>query len=123
MIIGRGLFMITHEKKELIYQSYEKTLDLDLAYKKLGISKEEQDILQNDISFQERLAYAEASKKEVLLENLFNLANNAKTDNVRLNALLEIMKTYYPERFGNKKEQLEDKEQIVIYLPENERGN
>lgn len=111
------------EKKELVYQSYEKTLDLDLAYKKLSVSKEEQDLLNNDISFQERLAYAEASKKEVLLENLFNLANNAKTDNVRLNALLEIMRTYYPERFGNKKEQLEDKEQIVIYLPENDRGN
>lgn len=123
MIIGRGLFMNMSEKKELVYQSYEKTLDLDLAYKKLSVSKEEQDLLNNDISFQERLAYAEASKKEVLLENLFNLANNAKTDNVRLNALLEIMRTYYPERFGNKKEQLEDKEQIVIYLPENGRGN
>ena len=111
-----------NQVKEQIYQSYEKTLDLDLAFKKFGVSEEEQKVLEKDEAFQARLAYAEANKKEQLLSNLFDLANRAKNDGVRLNALMEIMKTYYPERFGKDKFS-DDIQQVVLYLPENDRGN
>ena len=114
---------MTNEAKEMIYKSYEKTLDLDLAFKKLMVSEEEQETLRSDKEFQARLAYAEACKKEQLLENLFVLSISAKTDNVKLQALLEIMKTYYPERFGKDKDKQEETEKVVIYLPENNRGN
>ncbi len=111
-----------NQVKEQIYQSYEKTLDLDLAFKKFNISKEDQELLEKDEAFQARLRYAEAIKQEQLLSNLFDLANRAKNDGVRLNALMEIMKTYYPERFGKDKFS-DDIQQVVLYLPENDRGN
>lgn len=109
--------------KEKIYQSFEKTLDLDLAYKKLNVSEEDRKLLNEDKAFQARLAYAEATKKEELLSELFKISTTAKNEGVRLNALMEIMKTHYTERFGKDKFIDDGVQQIVLYLPENDRGN
>ena len=108
-----------NQLKEQIIRVYAKTLDLDLAFKIVKVKDRE--ALLSDEVFQSRLAYEEAKRKEKLLENLFELADNAKTDSVRLGALMEIMKTYYPERFGKDKDKSDDVEQIILYLPENNR--
>lgn len=113
--------IIDSETKELIYRSYEKTLDLDLACKKLRITDEAKDLLLKDENFKARLDYAEATQKEQLLESLFDLSKKAKNDAVRFNALMEIIKTYYPERFGKDKIS-EEVQKVVLYLPENNRG-
>lgn len=115
------------EKQELVINSYSQTLDLELAYKKVGVSEEQIKLLNEDPKFLQRLAYEDAIKKEELIKSLFAMANNAKSESVKLSAVIEISRVLYPERFIKNKA-LKDNEndnrpQVIMYLPGNGRND
>ena len=115
------------EKQELVINSYSQTLDLELAYKKVGVSEEQIKLFNEDAKFLQRLAYEDAIKKEELIKSLFAMANNAKSESVKLSAVIEISRVLYPERFIKNKA-LKDNEndnrpQVIMYLPGNGRND
>ena len=86
-------------KQELVYREYEKCLDIDLAMTLVGLSNEEQDLILNDKELEARILILDASNKADMLIQLRELSKSAYNEGVRLAALKELGKTYYPKRF------------------------
>jgi len=88
-----------YEKLELIYRSYERSLDLELALITVPLNDAERERLLNDAELEARIMVLDARNKEDMIDNLRDLSTGALSEGVRLAALKEFGKTYYPKRF------------------------
>lgn len=86
-------------KQELVYQEYDRCLDIDLAMTLVGLSEEEQTLILNDKELEARILILDAGNKANMLVQLRELSTSAYNEGVRLAALKELGKTYYPKRF------------------------
>ena len=86
-------------KQELVYREYERCLDIDLAMTLVGLSEEEQTLVLNDKELEARILILDAGNKAGMLIQLRELSTSAYNEGVRLAALKELGKTYYPKRF------------------------
>ena len=86
-------------KQELVYREYERCLDLDLAMTLVSLSEDEQTLILNDKELEARILILDASNKADMLIQLRQLSTSAYNEGVRLAALKELGKTYYPKRF------------------------
>ena len=91
------------EKRELVFQAYERTNDLAVAVVLVGLSTLEVDLLMVDQDFQARVEYHDAKTKEELFADLRRLKDTAQSESVRLAALKELGRTLYPTRFREDK--------------------
>jgi len=87
------------EKLELVYREYERSLDLDLAVIIVPLSKEEREALLHDEELLARIAVYDAKYKTEMVEALRDLSTSSESDGIKLSALKELGKTYYPKRF------------------------
>lgn len=90
------------EKLELVFQSYESCLDLELALAIVPLSDDERALLRADRDLAARVALCDARVKEKLMLDLRVLATSASSEGVRLSAIKELGRTVYPERFEEK---------------------
>ena len=87
------------EKLELVYREYERSLDLDVAFAIVPLSAVERTRLGADEELAARIAVYDAKYKCEMVESLRRLSTNAESDGIRLSALKELGKTFYPKRF------------------------
>lgn len=88
-----------YEKLELIYRAYERSLDLDVAFAIVPLSDEERQALLIDPELEARIVVLDAKVKEELVVGLRDLGRSAESEGVRLAAIKELGKTFYPKRF------------------------
>lgn len=88
-----------YDKLELVYQNYERSLDLDIALTLVPLTDAERIRLSEDPDLRARINILDAKVKEDLLTDLRTLSKEATNDGVRLTALKELGKTLYPKRF------------------------
>ena len=91
------------EKRELVFQAYERTNDFSVAAVLVGLSQLEIDLLRVDQDFQARVEYHDAKTKEELFADLRRLKDTAQSEGVKLAALKELGRTLYPTRFKEDK--------------------
>ena len=89
------------EKKELVYQAYIKSLDMDIALLKIGLSKDDNEKVLNDICFNRRIEIFDAEYQESLISGLNGL-RHAENEGVRLRALEALGEMFYKKRFKDK---------------------
>ncbi len=114
------------QKKEIIYNSYSITLDIELAYKKADVTDAEIDKIEADDEFQYRLAIAEAEVKEDLIKKLNNIAESSKVNpKTQLTAIVELGNVLYGDRFSKTKKPSDGDEPAILnlYLPDNGRSS
>jgi hypothetical protein len=87
------------EKLELVYREYERSLDLEVAFAIVPLSEEEKSRLTRDEELAARIAVYDAKYKTEMVESLRHLSMNAESEGVKLSALKELGKTFYPKRF------------------------
>lgn len=88
-----------YEKLELVYRSYERSLDLEIALIAVPLSDAERERLISDEELEARILVLDAKNREDMVVDLRNLGTGASSEGVRLAALKELGKTYYPKRF------------------------
>ena len=86
------------EKKEKIIESFARCLDKRLAYKKVRLTEEEAEILDQDQDFQDRMLFFLIEKREQLVQQMYNHALSAN-EKISLSATLELGRMIYPEVF------------------------
>jgi len=101
--------MITDEQKEIVVNSYAKTFDKELAYKKVGLTEEEIALLENDPGFQDRLSYFLIEQRELIIEKYQNFMLS-QNDNIAFKATQDFAKLIYPDFFNNLKDKDKEKE-------------
>ncbi len=114
------------QKKEIIYNSYSITLDIELAYKKADVTDAEIDKIEADDEFQYRLAIAEAEVKEDLIRKLNNIAESSKVNpKTQLTAIVELGNVLYGDRFSKTKKPSDGNEIAILNLtlPDNGRAS
>lgn len=89
------------EKKEVVYESFSRSFDKDMAYKKALLSLEDMETLNNDIEFQQRLDQCLIIEKEKLIQNLRSFMDS-ENEKVSFEATKELSKLLYPEFFKSK---------------------
>lgn len=87
------------DKLELVYQAYEKSLDLDIACVIVLLSNEERDRILADPDFRARIAICDARIREDIIHDFRGISKDADSDATRLSALKELGKMLYPTRF------------------------
>ena len=94
------------EKMEMVYQSYLRNLDLELALGKptLGLSEEEKEAIRDDEYFRARVEFVDSELQEELILNLRNLAKS-ENENIQLKSTLELGKMVYKKRFSDRSNQ------------------
>jgi len=90
------------EKKELVYQAYTKSLDIDIAFLKIGLSEDDKEKVLNDICFNRRIEIFDAEYQESLITGLNTLRKTAENEGVRLRALEALGEMFYKKRFKDK---------------------
>lgn len=90
------------EKKELVYQAYIKSLDMDIAFLKVGLSKDDKERVLNDICFNRRVEIFDAEYQESLITDLNSLRKTAFNEGVKLRALEALGEMFYKKRFKDK---------------------
>lgn len=88
--------MVTDEEKEQILHSYERTFDKDMAYTKLGLSKEQRNYLECDQEFQFRIDYILIEQRELTIEKYKNFMLSVN-DKIAFDATKEMAKFIYPD--------------------------
>jgi len=88
-----------YEKLELVYQEYERSLDLDIAFAIVPLKPAEKERLFKDPDLAARVSVCDARHRAEMVETLVALSRNAENEGVQLSALKELGKTYYPKRF------------------------
>jgi hypothetical protein len=91
------------EKMELVFSTYTDSLDLDIAFLKHAISRDEQKEMLNDSSFMRRIEIYDCMFQEELIVDLRNLAKTANSDAVRLSSIKELGQIFYKKKFNEKK--------------------
>lgn len=86
------------EKKEKIIESFARCLDKRLAYKKVRLTEEEAEILDQDQDFQDRMLFFLIERREALIQQMYNHATSAN-EKISLTATIELGKMIYPEVF------------------------
>lgn len=87
------------DRLELVFQAYERSLDLDIALTIVPMSDEDREALINDPLLQARIALCDAKACEELITDLRLIAKTSLSDSVRFSAIKELGKTIYPKRF------------------------
>jgi hypothetical protein len=87
------------EKLELVFKAYERSLDLDIATKVVTLTPGEREKLLNDDELLARIAVLDAKNQEDMVVDLRHLIDHAESEGVKLAALKEFGRTYYPKRF------------------------
>lgn len=87
------------DKLELVFRAYEKSLDLDVALTIVPLSDDERTRLKADPDLIARIAVCDAKLREDMVMDLRDLSKNASSDGVRLQALKDLGRTFYPQRF------------------------
>lgn len=100
------------EKLELVYREYEKSLDLEIALTIIPLNDAERERLLEDEELAARITVLDARNREDMVVDLRNFSTGAMSEGVRLAALKELGRTYYPKRF--KDLEIPDKIQRVI---------
>ena len=90
------------EKKELVYQAYTKSLDMDIAFLKIGLSKDDKEKVLNDTCFNRRIEIFDAEYQESLITGLNTLRKSAENEGVKLRALEALGEMFYKKRFKDK---------------------
>ena len=98
--------MTFDEKIEIIYDSYERTLDYEIGCLRADLSDKEREKADNHEGLQLRIKLYDADQREEWIQNLRDIAKNGKHQ-VSLQATKELGKMLYKERFGD--EETEDK--------------
>ena len=88
-----------YEKLELVYQEYERSLDLDIAFAIVPLKPAEKEQLYKDPDLAARISVCDARQKAEMIEKLVALSRDAENEGVQLSALKELGKTFYPKRF------------------------
>lgn len=89
------------EKIEMVYQTYKRTLDLEVSLVLVPLSEEDRDALRNDEDLKALIAVSDAQMKERLIVRLQNIADTSLNDGVALSAVGQLGKMFYPTRFKN----------------------
>jgi len=117
--------MSVKEKMEGIVASYSGTYDYDLSLKMFNVTEEERREMEDDRFFLLRLNTLEQQCKASIIKKLIDMSDNAKLESVRLNAIIELGKILYREKFVPK-----DKEsngdttvKVEVYMPNNGRDS
>lgn len=87
------------DKLELVFRAYEKSLDLDVALTIVPLNDDERTRLKADPDLTARIAVCDAKLREDMVMDLRDLSKNASSDGVRLQALKDLGRTFYPQRF------------------------
>ena len=96
--------MKLHEKIEVLYESYTRTLDFEIACLRAGISEEERELVDADEMLQIRIALYDADQREELITNMRDLSRS-NNESIKLNATRELGKMIYKERFNTDKKE------------------
>lgn len=113
------------EKKTLVINSYKKALDYELALTTFNVTDEERDLMEADEVFWLQIQQIETSVKEEIIMGLRDIADPNKNPRIatRLEALKELGRILYPEKFVTKKDESKDvAPQVHVYVPDNGRG-
>lgn len=86
-------------KQELVFREYERSLDLELALAIVPMTDDDRARMEVDEELAARIFVLDCKNKAEMVEQLRDLAKNAYSEGVRLSALRELGKTYYPKRF------------------------
>jgi len=87
------------EKLELVFQEYERGMDLDIALDLVTLSKEEREKMLQDEELRARILVCDASFRQRLIMDLKNIATVTQNDGVKLSAIDKLGKMFYPKRF------------------------
>lgn len=86
------------EKRELVYQEYARSLDLEVALAIVPLSVAEVERLQTDEELLARVAVCDARVKADLIEKLRCLAES-DNEGIRRAAIADLGEMFYPKRF------------------------
>lgn len=103
-----------YEKLEQVFRFYERSLDLDLALTVVPLSDAERVRLLEDEELEARIFVLDAQNRTEMVEQLRALGKTAMSEGVRLAALKELGKTYYPKRFKDI-EPVSEKQRVIRY--------
>jgi len=110
------------EKGEHVLITYKVNLDLDIAYLRCGVSGEERKLLEEDEIFRHRVQIIDTDIHEDLIAKMRDLADNAESESVRLQATRDLGKMFYSKRFEKDKLEVQlNTNEVVIYLPEKDK--
>ena len=87
------------DKLEKVFQAYTRVLDLELAFKLVSLTPDEQKALATDPDLLARCTLCDAHIQEDLMLDFRALAKGAVSEGVRLSAMKELGRTVYPKRF------------------------
>lgn len=98
-------------------------MDYDVAILSAQVTDEELVEIEKDSLFKAQITLIDVQFRERLIDNLKDLANPAKTktERVRLEAIKELGRLFYTERFTQDTTEDDGKAKIVIMLPTNGR--
>ena len=87
------------DKLEQVFRAYERVLDLELAFKLVSLTTDEQKALATDPDLLSRCTLCDAHIQEDLMRDFRVLAKTAVSEGVRFSAMKELGRTIYPKRF------------------------
>jgi len=90
------------EKKELVVNSYKKTFDKDMSYKKAGVTEDERAVLDTDKEFQSRLELFLIEERERVIQNLRTFMDS-DNEGLSYKATMDMAEVLYPDFFEAKK--------------------
>lgn len=113
------------EKKTLVLNSFKKALDYELALKTYEVTDAERDEMEADGLFWMQIQQIEAEMKERIIMGLRDIADPKLNPRIatRLEALKELGRILYPEKFKPKNDDGENSTpKVIVYVPDNGRG-
>lgn len=99
--------MTPAEQKELIVQSYARTFDKEMAYKKVGLSPQEQIALDNDEDLQERFTFFLIEEREKIISK-FRTFMDSEDEKISFQATVKLAEVLYPDFFSVKDKKSKD---------------
>jgi hypothetical protein len=114
--------MSLEAKQEAVFNTFRRTFDYDLALRTWDVSQEERIAMETNQLHMMRLKKVEEDAKAQIIDSLLTLSKKGKTDNIKLNATVELGRVIYRERFVPKEEKTNDSPVTVqVYMPDNGR--
>jgi hypothetical protein len=93
------------ERLELVYQYYERTLDLETALHLVPMSEDVRDRLRSDEELQALMTISRARRFEGMIAHLTNIVEDVgEKSGVRLSAIKELGRILIPEKFKERVE-------------------
>ena len=103
------------EKIEVLFDSFERTLDYNIACLRADLTPGEREQADKDETLHARMAIYIADEKEELIANMRSLAKS-NFDNVKLRATLELGKMIYAEVFSDKAKGTDEPVNVNVYM-------